>query len=317
MSGMTSLVQAAGVIEQKMETVANNLANVNTVGFKEDQTSFREVLSTVQRVVPESLEERFLSHEYLDDYVGMDKSAVIVDEVGKNFEPGRMRSTGNDLDFAIANEGFFTIETPQGERFTRNGHFEIDSEGRIVTSEGFLVLGEKGATRSYGPQKGICVNDIDVHESRLKRLADVVENELNLSIRNDKGAGAAGGLGFGLKAFCDATLVNGFDLISEMTSLEEAVMSSDLIITGEGSIDAQSMMGKAPFGVAKLAHKHNKPVVAFCGILKDEEALGNVFDKVFPMVDSEVSVEEAINDSSKVLKNKVDSCRLMIEQLVS
>ncbi len=140
MSGMTSLVQAAGVIEHKMETVANNLANVNTVGFKEDQPSFREVLSTVQRVVPESLEERFLSHEYLDDYVGMDKSAVIVDEVGKNFEPGRMRSSGNDLDFAIANEGFFTIETPQGERFTRNGHFQMDSEGRIVTNEGYFVL---------------------------------------------------------------------------------------------------------------------------------------------------------------------------------
>ena len=101
MSGMTSLVQAAGVIEHKMETVANNLANVNTVGFKEDQPSFREVLSTVQRVVPESLEERFLSHEYLDDYVGMDKSAVIVDEVGKNFEPGRLRSTGNDLDLQL------------------------------------------------------------------------------------------------------------------------------------------------------------------------------------------------------------------------
>ena len=144
MSGMTSLVQAAGVIEHKMETVANNLANVNTVGFKEDQPSFREVLSNVQRVVPESLEERFLSHEYLDDYVGMDKSAVIVDEVGKNFELGRIRSTGNELDFAITNEGFFTIETPQGERYTRNGHFEMDSEGRIVTNEGFFVLGEKG-----------------------------------------------------------------------------------------------------------------------------------------------------------------------------
>ena len=67
MSGMTSLIQAAGVIEHKMETVSNNLANVNTVGFKEDQPSFREVLSTVQRIAPESLEERFLSHEYLDD----------------------------------------------------------------------------------------------------------------------------------------------------------------------------------------------------------------------------------------------------------
>ena len=152
MSGMTSLVQAAGVFEHKMETVANNLANVNTVGFKEDQPSFREVLSTVQRVVPESLEERFLSHEYLDDYVGMDKSAVIVDEVGKNFEPGRMRSTGNDLDFALANEGFFTIETPEGERFTRNGKFQLDSTGRIITNEGYTVLGQNGAiTIKDGP----------------------------------------------------------------------------------------------------------------------------------------------------------------------
>ena len=144
MSGMTSLVQAAGVIEHKMETVANNLANVNTVGFKEDQPSFREVLSTAQRIVPESLEERFLSHEYLDDYVGMDKSAVVVDEVGKNFEPGRMRVTGNDLDFALANDGFFTIATPQGERFTRAGNFQLDAGGRVVTNDGYPVLGTKG-----------------------------------------------------------------------------------------------------------------------------------------------------------------------------
>ena len=66
MSGLTSLVQAGGVLEKKIETVANNLANASTVGFKEDQPSFREVLSTVQRVVPQSDEENFLSHEYLD-----------------------------------------------------------------------------------------------------------------------------------------------------------------------------------------------------------------------------------------------------------
>ena len=101
MSGITSLVQAAGVVEHKMETISNNLANVNTVGFKEDQPSFREILSTVQRITPESDEEKFLSHEYLDDYVSMDKSAVIVDEIGKNFELGRIRFTGNDLDFAL------------------------------------------------------------------------------------------------------------------------------------------------------------------------------------------------------------------------
>ena len=173
MSGMTSLVQAAGVIERKMETVSNNLANVNTVGFKEDQPSFREVLSTAQRLAPESLEERFLSHEYLDDYVGMDKSAVVVDEIGKNFEIGRMRTTGNDLDFALANEGFFTINTPQGERFTRAGNFQLDSTGRIVTNDGYPVLGKNGVIT-------IKEGTIQVNESGHLSVDGVLEDNFRL-----------------------------------------------------------------------------------------------------------------------------------------
>ena len=144
MSGLTSLVQASSVLEKKIETVANNLANVNTVGFKEDQPSFREVLSIVQRVAPQSGQESFLSHEYLDQYVGMEKSTVVIDEIGKNFTNGRFRETGNELDLAIINEGFFSISTPKGERYTRAGHFQLDSQGRIVTDDGFPVLGEKG-----------------------------------------------------------------------------------------------------------------------------------------------------------------------------
>ena len=173
MSGITSLVQAAGVIEHKMETVSNNLANVNTVGFKEDQPSFREVLSNVQRITPESLEERFLSHEYLDDYVGMDKSAVVIDEVGKNFEPGRMRSTGNNLDFAISNEGFFTISTPQGERFTRAGNFQLDSTGRIVTNDGYPVLGGNGVIT-------IKEGSIGVSESGLLSVDGIIADNFSL-----------------------------------------------------------------------------------------------------------------------------------------
>ncbi len=174
MSGITSLVQAAGVIEHKMETVSNNLANVNTVGFKEDQPSFREVLSNVQRIAPESLEERFLSHEYLDDYVGMDKSAVVVDEVGKNFEPGRIRSTGNNLDFAISNEGFFTISTPQGERFTRAGNFQLDSTGRIVTNDGYPVLGKNGAIT-------IKEGSIDVSENGQLSVDGIITDSFRLA----------------------------------------------------------------------------------------------------------------------------------------
>ena len=132
------------MLEKKIETVANNLSNVNTVGFKEDQPSFREVLSIVQRVAPQSHEESFLSHEYLDQYVGMDKSAVMVDEIGKNFSIGRFRETGKELDLALENEGFFSIRTPQGERYTRAGNFKLDSQGRIVTYDGYPVQGKKG-----------------------------------------------------------------------------------------------------------------------------------------------------------------------------
>jgi len=170
---MTSLVQAAAVIEHKMETLSNNLANVNTVGFKEDQPSFREILSTVQRVTPESLEERFLAHEYLDDYVGMDKSAVIVDEVGKNFELGRMRFTGNDLDIAITNEGFFTIATPQGERYTRGGNFQLDSSGRIVNNDGYPVLGKNGEIE-------IKEGSINVNESGQVSVNGIIQDSLKL-----------------------------------------------------------------------------------------------------------------------------------------
>ena len=144
MTGIVSLVQAAGVVERQMETVANNLANVSTVGYKGDQPTFREVLSATQRVAPESDEETFLSHEYLDQYVGMDKSAVVVDEIGKNFMIGRFRPTNNKLDLALENEGFFTVATPQGDRFTRAGNFQLEGDGRLVTHNGFPVMGEKG-----------------------------------------------------------------------------------------------------------------------------------------------------------------------------
>lgn len=150
MTGIYSLVSAGKAIERKMETTTNNLTNVNTAGYKEDQLVFREVLSTANRIVPESDEEQFLSHEYLDLYVGMDKSSVVVDDAGKNFEKGPMRFTENPLDVAIEKAGFFTIATPQGERYSRAGQFTLDGSGKIVTDDGFPVLGKNGAITVEG-----------------------------------------------------------------------------------------------------------------------------------------------------------------------
>ena len=175
MSGLSSLVQASGVLEKKIESVANNLANINTVGFKEDMPSFKEVLSIVQRVVPQSEEESFLAHEYLDQYVGMDKSAVMVDEIGKNFTTGRFRDTNNELDLALENEGFFSISTPQGERYTRDGQFKLDSQGRIVTYDGFPVLGNKGpiVVNGSGPMQVDENGQVAINGKVLDRLKTV------------------------------------------------------------------------------------------------------------------------------------------------
>ncbi|MGA1598212.1 MAG: flagellar basal-body rod protein FlgF [bacterium] len=152
MTSINSLVHASGALERQLDTVANNLANASTTGYKADQAAFKEVLATVQRVAPESTEESFLSHEYLDEYVGMERSTVKVDEIGKNFTVGRLRQTGNQLDLALEGQGFFTVSTPQGMRYTRAGNFQLDGEGRMVTHDGFALMGQNGEIRVNGSE---------------------------------------------------------------------------------------------------------------------------------------------------------------------
>ena len=113
-------------------------------------------------------------------------------------------------------------------------------------------------------------------------------------------SGAAGGLGFGFKAFLDAELVPGVDLILNETHLEDFIRDADVVITGEGRLDGQTVMGKAPIGVAKLAKKHGKRVLAFSGILGDGvEAVNDAgIDAYFPILRKLVTLEEALDVSN-------------------
>ena len=176
------------------------------------------------------------------------------------------------------------------------------------------LLGSNGATAIYGAQKGITENEMSRHELRMRHFANLVSDEFGIDCRDIPGAGAAGGLGFALMSFCDAQLRSGFDLVAEMTGLREAVEAADLVITGEGSIDAQSIMGKAPAGVAAMARKVGKPVVAFCGMLRDAETVSACFDAVLPIVDEETTVEMAMKNPAISLKNKVARSRMMLEK---
>src|ERR1700730_903898 len=127
------------------------------------------------------------------------------------------------------------------------------------------LLGENGATRVFGPQKGATENKIDILERALGRLAEIVAKDFGVDYRDEPGAGAAGGLGFGLMSFGGAVMKPGFEVVVESVGLESRMEDVDVVITGEGSLDRQTLEGKTPAGVAQLARKLGKRVFAIVG----------------------------------------------------
>ncbi len=165
------------------------------------------------------------------------------------------------------------------------------------------LLGPCGATRIYGPQKG--VRDFAWFEDRLEHLADLVRRDLGVDPRDVPGAGAAGGLGFGLMAFLGGKLVSGFDMVSSQLGLEARVAAADLIITGEGRLDEQSLQGKGPVGVARLARKLGKPVVGVAGSIDDSAALRAQFDLLIAVKPVEMPLAEAMRRTGELIESAV------------
>jgi glycerate 2-kinase len=164
------------------------------------------------------------------------------------------------------------------------------------------LLGENGATRVFGPQKGASKTDLDNLERTLTRLADVVDTEFGFDYRDQAGAGAAGGLGFGLLSFCGATIRPGFEVVAEAVGLERKMKDADLVITGEGSLDRQTLEGKTPAGVARLARKLHKPVFAIVGRASDDPELGVLFDGIYQNTRLGMSQQENIKRAAELLR---------------
>ena len=127
------------------------------------------------------------------------------------------------------------------------------------------LCGENGASYVFGPQKGATDEDIRVLDENLSHLADIIERDFNKDVRDVPGAGAAGGLGAGCVAFLGGRLEEGIRLVSERLQLESKIKSADLVFTGEGRLDSQTLSGKAPFGIASLANKYHVPSVIIAG----------------------------------------------------
>ena len=130
------------------------------------------------------------------------------------------------------------------------------------------LLGKKGAAKVYGSQKGATPKMIKILEKGSSKIASVIYNKTGKVIDKIKGGGAAGGAGAGLYGLLNAEIKSGFDLLSEIVSLEKEIITSDLIITGEGCLDNQSVYGKLPQKVGELAIKHNKPLICIAGEIK-------------------------------------------------
>jgi len=162
------------------------------------------------------------------------------------------------------------------------------------------LLGERGCSRIYGPQKGATLEDVALLESRLKHFADVCEKTLGTSHRETPGAGAAGGTGFGLLTFCGARIVPGFDWIAERLGLEARVAACDLVITGEGGIDSQTLEGKGPGALAMLAKKHGKPCIAFAG--RVEQRATEVFTRCVSISDPAIGLAENLARGAQSLR---------------
>jgi glycerate kinase len=164
------------------------------------------------------------------------------------------------------------------------------------------LLGTSGATRIYGPQKGATNEMIDVLEKNLGHFAEILKSTFGRNFADIPGAGAAGGLGAGLMAFCNAEIVPGFELISRKTELEKHIQHADWVITAEGKIDSQTAFGKTISGIARVGKRFNVPVIGLAGIVKDD--LTALYDQglgaAFVVGNQSVSVRESINRAAEL-----------------
>lgn len=165
------------------------------------------------------------------------------------------------------------------------------------------LYGENGAAYIYGPQKGATPEIVKELDSGLRSFAEVVKSDLGVDIAQVEGTGAAGGLGFAFLGFLNSKLESGIKIILEEIKLEEAIKGADFVITGEGRLDNQTAMGKAPIGVAKLAKKHNAKVIAIAGSTTEDAVKCNEegIDAYFSIVNRPMTLDEAINKENATI----------------
>lgn len=178
------------------------------------------------------------------------------------------------------------------------------------------LCGEQGCSAVYGPQKGATQEMITEMDGWLAHFAEVAQETFENADANQPGTGAAGGLGFAFLSFLNASLQSGITIVLEETRLEEYIRQADLVVTGEGRLDSQTVMGKAPAGVAALAQKHGKKVIAFSGCVTEDAAVCNEhgIGAFFPILRTVVPLAEAM--SAEVARRNMTATAEQVFRLI-
>ncbi len=167
---------------------------------------------------------------------------------------------------------------------------------RVACDVNNPLCGERGCSAVYAPQKGASPEAVKIMDAWLGKYAQVAKNAFPSADADYPGAGAAGGLGFAFMTFLGGVLESGISIILDETELEKYIADADVVVTGEGRIDFQTAMGKAPIGVAKLAKKHGKRALAFAGCVTEdaEECNNHGIDAFFPIIRGITTLDEAL-----------------------
>ena len=238
-------------------------------------------------------------------------------------------SATNDGGAGMAQALGAKLLTADGEQIKRGGGYlaALDSidlsalDPRIAETETVVacdvnnpLTGEQGASHVYGPQKGATPEMIEMLDANLTHFDKILQRDLSKSVGNVPGAGAAGGLGAGLMAFLNASLKSGIEIVTEATQLGKRLIGADLVITGEGQINFQTVFGKTPVGVAQVAKAHDIPVIAIAGSITDDS--GGVYDAgidaMIDIVPEPMSLETAIENATALIETAAERAGRMV-----
>lgn len=312
MNGQEQVISVTGPINEKVNATYGILKETNTAIIEMAQasglplvpTELRNPLNTTTYGVGEIIKEA-IEKGCRNFIVGIGGSATNDCGVGMLQALGFEFYDENDNLVGLGGKVLNQIKRIK----TDNKLKELDEcNFKIACDVNNPLYGENGAAYIYGPQKGATKEIVKELDKGLKNFAEVVKKDLGKDIAHIEGAGAAGGLGFGFLGFLNSKLESGIKIILDEIKLEEVVKDADIVITGEGRLDNQTAMGKAPIGVAKLAKKHGAKVIAIAGCTTPDAVKCNEegIDAYFSIVNKAMTIDEAMKKENAT-QNMIES----------